>query len=144
MSKGNTIANAFSVKISRGKPASELNDAIKAKKAPEFDNFTTESSSYGKDYWTEKPPKRNIHVEPLVSNATSSEVLELREQLVTGLLNKSIYGDLLICHCIADFNVIVSPKRMKGFKWTVDIEDATLEDLKEYIRKECELSALEM
>ncbi|PKK72782.1 hypothetical protein RhiirC2_776789 [Rhizophagus irregularis] len=141
MSKGNTIANAFSVKISRGKPVSELNDAIKAKKAPEFDNFTTESSSYGKDYWTEKPPKRNIHVEPLVSNATSSEVLELREQLAS---LRDYLISLSMVPLFLHFNVIVSPKRMKGFKWTVDIEDATLEDLKEYIRKECELSALEM
>ncbi|GET55292.1 hypothetical protein GLOIN_2v1580557 [Rhizophagus irregularis DAOM 181602=DAOM 197198] len=141
MSKGNTIANAFSVKISRGEPVSELNDAIKAKKAPEFDNFTTESSSYGKDYWTEKPPKRNIHVEPLVSNATSSEVLELREQLAS---LRDYLISLSMVPLFLHFNVIVSPKRMKGFKWTVDIEDATLEDLKEYIRKECELSALEM
>jgi hypothetical protein len=37
--KGNTSANAFSVKISRDEPISELKDAIKAKKAPEFDNF---------------------------------------------------------------------------------------------------------
>ena len=37
--KGNTTANAFSVKISRDEPISELKDAIKAKKAPEFDNF---------------------------------------------------------------------------------------------------------
>ena len=29
----------------------------------------------------------------------------------------------------------MSPKRTKGFKWTVDIGDATLEGLKEYIRK---------
>src|SRR5436853_7630883 len=37
--KGNTLTNAFSVKISRDEPISELKDAIKAKKAPEFDNF---------------------------------------------------------------------------------------------------------
>jgi hypothetical protein len=37
--KGNTTANAFSVKISRDEPISELKKAIKAEKAPEFDNF---------------------------------------------------------------------------------------------------------
>jgi hypothetical protein len=37
--KGNTTANAFSVKISRDEPVSELKKAIKAEKAPEFDNF---------------------------------------------------------------------------------------------------------
>ncbi|CAG8699285.1 11641_t:CDS:2, partial [Funneliformis caledonium] len=33
------------------------------------------------------------------------------------------------------FDVVVSPKRTKGFKWTVNIEDATLKGLKEYIQK---------
>ena len=37
--KGNTLANAFSVKISRDEPVSELKKAIKAEKAPEFYNF---------------------------------------------------------------------------------------------------------
>ncbi|GBC14874.1 hypothetical protein GLOIN_2v1781861 [Rhizophagus irregularis DAOM 181602=DAOM 197198] len=37
--KGNTTANAFSVKISRDEPISELKKAIKVEKAPEFDNF---------------------------------------------------------------------------------------------------------
>src|SRR5437763_12812065 len=37
--KGNTLANAFSVKISKDEPISELKKAIKAEKAPEFDNF---------------------------------------------------------------------------------------------------------
>ncbi|CAG8657611.1 12852_t:CDS:2, partial [Ambispora gerdemannii] len=31
------------------------------------------------------------------------------------------------------FDVIVSPKRTKGFKWTVNIEQATLEALKDSI-----------
>src|SRR4051794_17306705 len=48
------------------------------------------------DYWTEKPPKRHIHtlVSPPESTATSSKVLELREQLASlqVLLNKSTYG----------------------------------------------------
>ncbi|RGB26883.1 hypothetical protein C1646_405368 [Rhizophagus diaphanus] len=37
--KGNTTANAFSVKISRDEPVSELKKVIKAEKAPEFDHF---------------------------------------------------------------------------------------------------------
>ncbi|CAG8639269.1 648_t:CDS:2, partial [Funneliformis caledonium] len=54
----------------------------------------------------------------------SSEVLELREQLASlqALLNKSVA-----------FDVVVSPKRTKGFKWTVNIEHATLDGLKEHI-----------
>ncbi|PKK58924.1 hypothetical protein RhiirC2_763058, partial [Rhizophagus irregularis] len=47
--------------------------------------------------WTEKPPKRNIHVivSPPETTATSSqEVLELREKLASlqALLNKSTHG----------------------------------------------------
>jgi hypothetical protein len=41
------------------------------------------------------------------------------------------------------FDVIVSPKRTNGFKWNVDVRDATLEGLKEYIRKEYEPPSLE-
>ena len=37
--KGNTTASAFAVDIDREKLVSHLKDAIKAKKAPEFDNF---------------------------------------------------------------------------------------------------------
>ena len=35
------------------------------------------------DYWTEKPPKKRIHVlvSPPESTATSSEVLKLREEV---------------------------------------------------------------
>ncbi len=48
------------------------------------------------DYWTEKPPKRHIHVlvEPPETTATSDDVLELRKQLATmqELLNKSVHG----------------------------------------------------
>ncbi len=37
--KDNTTANAFTVDIDSDKLVSHLKDAIKAKKAPEFDNF---------------------------------------------------------------------------------------------------------
>src|SRR6266496_856551 len=89
--KGNTTANAFSVKISGDEPISELKDAIKAKKAPEFDNFPADRLKLWKvtipgdqddqlrnlilqdsdellaindigDYWPEKPLKKNFHV----------------------------------------------------------------------------------
>ncbi|GBC03499.1 hypothetical protein RclHR1_05150009 [Rhizophagus clarus] len=90
--KENTTANAFSVKISRDEPISELKKTIKAEKAPEFDNFPARRLKLWKveiggdhlddqlnnlklydsdelfamseigDYWTEKPPMNNIHV----------------------------------------------------------------------------------
>jgi len=88
-------------------------------------------------YWTEKPPKRNIHVivEPPESTATSSqEVLELREKLASlqALFSKSTH----------DFDVVVHPKR-KSNKWTANIETATLEDFKKYIRDTYKPPALE-
>src|SRR5436305_3477723 len=89
--KGNTLANAFSVKISRDEPVSELKKSIKAEKAPEFDNFPADRLKLWNvkipddqddhlsnlslqdqvellatrdigDYWTEKPLKKHIHV----------------------------------------------------------------------------------
>ncbi|PKY29604.1 hypothetical protein RhiirB3_474484 [Rhizophagus irregularis] len=85
---------------------------------------------YKKDnYWSEKPPKKNIHVivEPLVSTTTSAsnEILELKEQRASlqALLNMS--------------------ETNEGFKWTVNIDDAVLEGLKEYIREMDKPPALE-
>ena len=46
--KGNTPENAFSVKISRDEPISELKDAIKAKKQMTLLVLTQTSSGYGK------------------------------------------------------------------------------------------------
>ncbi|GBB85381.1 hypothetical protein RclHR1_11930007 [Rhizophagus clarus] len=89
--KGNTTANAFSVKISKDEPVSELKKAIKAEKAPEFDNFPADKLKLWKvtipgdqddqlrnlilqdsdellaindigDYWPTSPPKKHIHV----------------------------------------------------------------------------------
>ena len=45
-------------------------------------------------------------------------------------------------HHITEF-VIVRPKQTKSFRWTVNIEDATLEGLKEYIRDEYKPPSLE-
>ena len=89
--KGNTTANAFSVKISREEPISELKKAIKAEKQNDFAGVDADKLRLWKkeipddqddllsnlilndepellatreigDYWTEKPPKRHIHV----------------------------------------------------------------------------------
>src|SRR5947207_2688431 len=89
--KGNTTANAFSVKISRDEPISELKEAIKAKKQNDFAGVDADKLKLWKvsipddrddllsnltlqdqvellatrdigDHWSEKPPKRNIHV----------------------------------------------------------------------------------
>src|SRR5205814_2062479 len=89
--KGNTTANAFSVKISREEPISELKKAIKAEKQNDFAGVDADKLRLWKkeipddqddllsnltlndgdellatreigDYWTEKPPKKHIHV----------------------------------------------------------------------------------
>src|ERR1043166_5252990 len=89
--KGNTLANAFPVDIEKDQLVGHLKKAIKAEKSPVFDNFPADELKLWKkeipddqddllsnltlndgdellatreigDYWTEKPPKRNIHV----------------------------------------------------------------------------------
>src|SRR5436190_20552548 len=89
--KGNTLANAFSAKISREEPISELKKAIKAEKQNDFAGVDADRLKLWKvtipddqddllskltlndgdellatreigNYWTEKPPKRHIHV----------------------------------------------------------------------------------
>ncbi|RGB27176.1 hypothetical protein C1646_769459 [Rhizophagus diaphanus] len=57
--KGNTLANAFSVKISRDEPVSELKKAIKAEKQNDFDGVDADELKLWK---FEKPPKKHIHV----------------------------------------------------------------------------------
>ncbi|GBC07694.1 hypothetical protein RclHR1_07620012 [Rhizophagus clarus] len=113
LAKGNTTVNAFPVHIDKNSLVGDLKDAIKAKKAPEFDNFPADRLKLWKveiggdhlddqlknltlnddnklfaineigDYWSEKPPKKHIHVlvEPPASTSASDEVLELREKL---------------------------------------------------------------
>jgi Crinkler effector protein N-terminal domain len=123
--KGNTTANAFPVHIDKGQFVGDLKKVIKAEKAPEFDNFPADRLKLWKvsipddqddllnnltlndgdellatreigDYWTEKPPKRNIHVivEPPESTATSSREQELLEEVASlrALINKSTHG----------------------------------------------------
>ncbi|GBC47068.2 hypothetical protein GLOIN_2v1736381 [Rhizophagus irregularis DAOM 181602=DAOM 197198] len=81
------------------------------------------------DYWTEKPPKRNIHVivSPPEATTASSREQELLDEVASlkALLNKSTHA----------FDVVVSPKQRKSFTWTVNIEEATLDSLKEHICK---------
>ena len=89
--KGNILANAFSVKISRDEPVSELKKAIKAEKHKTFHGVEADELKLWKvsipgdhddqlrnlilqdsdellaindigDYWPEKPLKKNIHV----------------------------------------------------------------------------------
>ena len=89
--KGNKTANAFPVHTDKDQLVGDLKDAIKAKKSPVFDNFPADELKLWKreirddqddllsnltlndgdellatreigDYWTEKLPKRHIHV----------------------------------------------------------------------------------
>jgi hypothetical protein len=109
--KGNTTANAFSVKINRDEPISELKEAIKAKKQNDFagidadrlklwkkeipddqdDLLSNPSLEDGEEllairkiskYFPDPPPEERIHV--LVSTpetTATSEVLKLREEV---------------------------------------------------------------
>ncbi|PKC04749.1 hypothetical protein RhiirA5_421828 [Rhizophagus irregularis] len=82
-------------------PIRELKDAIKVKKAPEFDNFPADKLKLWKveisddhkllatreieDYWSEKSAKRHIHVlvEPPVITTSSSREQELLDELTS-------------------------------------------------------------
>ena len=123
--KGNTTANAFEVDIEKDKSISKLKEAIKAKKQNDFAGVDADKLRLWKkeipddqddllsnlilndepellatreigDYWTEKPPKRNIHVivEPPESTTTSSREQELLDELTSlrALINKSVHG----------------------------------------------------
>ena len=120
--KGNTTANAFSVKISRDEPISELKEAIKEKKQNDFAGVDADKLKLWKveisgdhvdpltlhdndellaindigDYLAEKLPKRHVHVliEPLALTATLSREQELLDQVssLQALLNKSTHG----------------------------------------------------
>ncbi|CAG8573945.1 11231_t:CDS:2 [Dentiscutata heterogama] len=162
--KGNKSANAFSVKISRNEPISELKEAIKTKKPQTFANVDANNIKLWKvpisndhdqlrnlsledsdellaindigDYWPTSPPKKHIHVlvSPPESTAISDEVLKLREQLVS--------LQTLFNKSTHEFEVVVHPKQ-KANKWTTNIKKASLVGLKDYIRKMYQPPALE-
>ncbi|RGB36231.1 hypothetical protein C1646_758340 [Rhizophagus diaphanus] len=163
--KGNTFTNAFPVHIDGNSLIGDLKEAIKDKidtpagfkakdlklwnvKIPDDqDDLLRNLTLNGGDellatreivnYWSEKPPKRYIHVlvEPPPSTTSSNREQKLLERiaLLEKSLSKSVYA----------FDIVVSPKRTKSFKGTVDIDDATLDGLKEYIREMEKPPALE-
>ncbi|RIA79490.1 hypothetical protein C1645_840570 [Glomus cerebriforme] len=132
----NTTANTFSVKISRDEPISEFKEAIKAKKQNDFadvdadrlNNLTLQdqdellATKKISKYFSISPAEEHIYVlvEPPKTTTTSNREQELLEEVT------SLYTLLTM-----------------GFKWTIDIEDVTLEGLKEYIRKMDKPPALE-
>ncbi|PKY18621.1 hypothetical protein RhiirB3_468668 [Rhizophagus irregularis] len=67
------------------------------------------------EYWTEKLPKKHIHVlvEPPVSTTASNEVLELREKLASlqALLNKSVHGTTCVRYSSCSYQMSISSLR---------------------------------
>ena len=123
--KGNTLANAFPVDIDKDQLVGHLKKVIKAEKQNDFTSIDADKLKLWKvtipddqddllsnltlndgnellatreigDYWTEKPPKRNIHViiSPPETTATSSREQELLEEVASlrALINKSVHG----------------------------------------------------
>ena len=123
--KGNTTASAFPIHIDGNSLVGDLKEVIKEKNAQTFANVDAKDLKLWKkeipddqddllsnlilndepellatreigDYWTEKPPKRNIHVivEPPESSITSSREQELLEEVASlrALINKSVHG----------------------------------------------------
>ncbi|RIA90163.1 hypothetical protein C1645_876288 [Glomus cerebriforme] len=133
-----TTANAFAVDIDSEKLVNHLKEAIKEKNIQTFANRN-------RRVLARETSKKSIHVivSPPESVGTSSREQEILEQLATlqALLNKSIYEKITKpCLRIAEFDVIVSPKRIKSFKWTINIEH---EGLKDSILKTYRTPALE-
>ena|ERR1051326_6322636 len=123
--KGNTLANAFPIDVNKDQLVGHLKKVIKAEKQNDFAGIDADRLKLWKkeipddqddllsnltlndgdellatreigDYWTEKPPKRNIHVivEPPESTTTSSREQELLDELTSlrALINKSVHG----------------------------------------------------
>src|ERR1044072_7419733 len=123
--KGNTLANAFPVDINKDQLVGHLKEAIKAKKHKTFHGVEADELRLWKvpisddhvdplnnlllqdsdellaineigDYWTEKPPKKHIHVlvSPPEITATSTREQELLDRIASleESLNKSEHG----------------------------------------------------
>ncbi|PKY13276.1 hypothetical protein RhiirB3_490602 [Rhizophagus irregularis] len=122
--KGNTTASAFPDDINKDQLVGHLKEAIKESQKPFFDSVPTKDIKLWKvpisddhvdplsnlsledsdellaineigDYWTEKPPKRHIHVIVSPPETTASdEVLKLREEVASlkEKLSKSEYA----------------------------------------------------
>ncbi|PKY17480.1 hypothetical protein RhiirB3_467993 [Rhizophagus irregularis] len=134
--KGNTLANAFPVHIDSNQLVGGPQGGYKSEKTNFSCNELSAINEIG-DYWTEKPSKKNIHVivEPPVTTSASNEKSSGYETVSSG---NDVSRQLLK----AEFDVVVSPKR-KPNKWTANIEHATLEGLKDYIRELYKPPALE-
>src|SRR5436189_1090873 len=123
--KGNKTASAFAVDIDREKLVSHLKEAIKESQKPFFDSIPTKDIKLWNvkipddqddllsnltlndgdellatreigDYWTEKPPKKHIHViiSPPEATTASSREQELLEEIASlkEKLSKSEHG----------------------------------------------------
>ncbi|CAG8594788.1 2716_t:CDS:2 [Paraglomus occultum] len=152
--KGNTTTNAFPVHIGGNELVGDLKEAIKESQKPFFDGVPTKDIKLWKvtipddqddllsnltlndgdellatkkisKYFPDSPAEEHIHV--------------IVEQLLLRIKSKNFYYGI----ALKKFDVIVSPKRTKGFKWTVNINHATLEGLKKSIYAIYQTSALE-
>src|ERR1051325_8983416 len=153
--KGNTLANAFSIKISKDEYISELKKVIKEEKQNDFagvdanklklrkveipddrDDLLSNLPLQGQDvllatrkiskYFPGSPVEEHIHV---LVESPASTATSSREQ---ELLEKVASLQELInksAHGIVEFDVVVRPK-WKANKWTVNIEQASLKDFR--------------
>ncbi|RHZ67048.1 hypothetical protein Glove_303g133 [Diversispora epigaea] len=160
--KEDPYENCFEVEIDKARTISALKELIKDKQKPNFDHLPANQLKLWKvnvsllesndkltvlvekepamieqklegerllapndmqDYFSEQPAKKFIHI--IVENPPSDREQELLKEIISlkTLFNKSTH----------DFKILVSPKWKNGFKWTVDIDHATLESLKKTI-----------
>ncbi|PKY41674.1 hypothetical protein RhiirA4_539787 [Rhizophagus irregularis] len=158
LEEGNTTANAFSVKISRDEPVSELKKAIKAEKAPKFDHFLADKLKLWKvsipgDHLDDQLKNLKLNdsdelsaikkISKYLPDSPAEEHIHVLVEPPSRLPLRAANRNYLIASSMVSFDIVVSPKRTKGFKWTVDIDNATLDGLKEYIREMEKPPALE-
>jgi hypothetical protein len=142
--KGETTANAFSVRIKKNKLIGDLKKVIKAKKAPEFDHFPADKLKL----WRVSIPtkqqsskltavsKFSVNIEDELGGVELSPIDDISEHFDE---KKSIKKNLHIIvepptekkvvYCTASYNLT----KNINFQWTVTREMVTLEGLKKKV-----------
>ncbi|KAF8470096.1 hypothetical protein BDZ91DRAFT_719950 [Kalaharituber pfeilii] len=130
-----------------------LKEAIKKKVAPKLDAYSIIDLTIKAKY-DDKDPENAVELDPeddlkkvlervgRQDSPVVSFAKNIRLFVFLPLVSPAMSSEL--AKSVHEFDVtIVSPKRTKSFKWTVNIEHATLDDFKDSIRVESKTPALE-
>ncbi|KAF8456770.1 hypothetical protein BDZ91DRAFT_745320 [Kalaharituber pfeilii] len=130
----------------------DLKEAITKKVAPKLDAYSITDLTIKAKY-NDKDPENAVELDPeddlkrvlervgRQDSPVVSSAKHIRFFVFLPLVSPAMSSQL--AKSVHEFDVIVSPKRTRSFKWTVNIEHATLDDLKDSIRTESKTPALE-